>query len=85
MIDVYFELKKEMGVSIGGLALLEVDQETELKIWRVYKVYPVTEKTVLFKRNKHEFAVVNGFYKHEMGEIKIEYLNGYMNINIRER
>ena len=85
MIDVYFELKKEMGVSIGAVSLLEVDKDTNLKIWRTYKVYPITEKTVLFRRKENEFAVTNGFYKHEMGEISIEYINGYMNVNIREK
>lgn len=70
--------------SIGGLALLEKDP-SGLSIWRVYKIYPITERTVLFQRNKHEFVVMDNHYEHEMGEINIKYLNGYMNINVKEK
>lgn len=84
MIDVYFELKERKMESIGGLALLEKDP-TGIHVWRVYKVYPMTERTVLFQRNKHEFSVMDGHYEHEMGTITIKYLNGYMNINVKEK
>lgn len=84
MIDVYFELKEKKMESIGGLALLEKDP-TGIYVWRVYKVYPITERTVLFQRNKHEFSVMDGHYEHEMGTITIQYLNGYMNINVKEK
>lgn len=84
MIDVYFIMKK-MGEEVGGISLEEKDPSTGLKIWRAYKVYPITERTVLFQRNKHEFAVMDGEYKHEMGTIRIQYMNNreYMNINVR--
>ena len=84
MIDVYFELKEKKMESVGGLALLERDP-TGINVWRVYKIYPITEKTVLFQRNKHEFTVMNGCYEHEMGIIKIRYVNGYINVNVKEK
>lgn len=84
MIDVYFELKEKKMESIGGLALLEKDI-TGIYVWRVYKVYPITERTVLFQRNKNEFSVMDGHYEHEMGTITIKYLNGYMNVNVQEK
>ena len=84
MIDVYFELKEEKMKSVGGLALLERDP-TGIYVWRVYKVYPITERTVLFQRNKHEFVVMDNHYEHEMGDINIKYLNGYININVKEK
>lgn len=84
MIDVYFELKEKKMESIGGISLCEKDA-SGLNIWRTYKVYPITERTVLFQRNTHEFTVMDGLYEHEMGTIKIQYLNGYMNINVKEK
>jgi len=84
MIDVYFELKETKMESVGGLALLERDP-TGINVWRVYKIYPVTETSVLFQRNKNEFVVTNGIYEHEMGTIKIRYINGYININVKEK
>lgn len=84
MIDVYFEVKDKKMKAIGGLALLEKDF-TGVFVWRVYMVFPITDRTVLFKRNKHEFSVMDGHYEHEMGTITIQYINGYMNINVKER
>lgn len=84
MIDVYFELKEKKMESIGGLSLLEKDP-TGIYVWRTYKIYPITDRTVLFQRNKHEFTVMDGHYEHEMGTITIQYLNGYMNINVKEK
>lgn len=84
MIDVYFELKEKRMVSVGGLALLEKDK-TGIYVWRVYKIYPITERTVLFQRNENEFSVMDGHYEHEMGTITIKYLNGYMNVNVQEK
>lgn len=84
MIDVYFELKEKKMVCVGGLALLEKDK-TGIYVWRVYKIYPITERTVLFQRNENEFSVMDGHYKHEMGTITIKYINGYMNVNVKEK
>lgn len=84
MIDVYFELKEEKMVSIGGLSLLEKDA-SGIYVWRAYRIYPLTERTVLFQRNSHEFSVMDGHYDHEMGTITIQYINGYMNVNVKER
>lgn len=83
MIDVYFELKDIKGESIGGISL-RVTEPNGLHIWRTYKIYPITEKAVLFQSNKSEFVVLNGHHIHEMGEITIQNINGYMNVNIKE-
>ena len=54
-------------------------------IWETYKVFPITEKTVLFKRKDNEFAVTNGRYRHEMGQINVEYINGgWLNVQVIE-
>ena len=84
LIDVYFELKPKKMISVGAVALLEKDT-TGIFIWRVYKIYPISERTVLFQRNAHEFSVMDGHFEHEMGTITIKYINGYMNVNVKER
>lgn len=88
MTDVYFMLKED-GECVGGISLKEKHPTMKINIWQTYKVYPITEKTVLFKRKDNEFCTINGKYNHEMGEIKIRYIEGIMgdkwvNINIKE-
>ena len=80
VMTVYFPEKKPMQC-VGAIGLLERDK-SGLEIWRVYKIYPLTEKSVLFQRNNNEFAVVNGKYMHEMGEITISYDSGYINVKV---
>lgn len=85
MIDVYFMLKGK-GECVGGISLKEKHPNMKINIWETYKVYPVTEKTVLFKKKDNEFCTSNGIYNHEMGIITIRYINDeWLNINIKER
>lgn len=89
MIDVYFLMDKKVGEAIGGISLKEKDEKLRIHIWRTYKIYPITDKTVLFQRNEYEFCVMNGAYQHEMGTIKIDYITGimgdkWMHINVKE-
>lgn len=84
MIDVYFMLK-EFGEAVGGISLKERDNLIQADVWNVYKVFPITEKTVLFKNSNKEFAVTNGSYRHEMGQIKIKYINNqWINVSVIE-
>ena len=80
VMTVYFPEKQNMHC-VGAMGLLEKDV-SGLEIWRVYKIYPMSERSVLFQRNKNEFAVVNGKYDHEMGEITIERDNGFINVKV---
>ena len=83
MIDVYFMLKKS-GEEVGGVSL-QVNQHG-IQLWRVYKVYPITEKTVLFASNVDEFCTINGKYHHEMGDIEVKYMeNQWLNVRIKEK
>ena len=89
MIDVYFMLK-EKGDAVGGISLKELHPTMKINIWETYKVYPITEKTVLFKKNDNEFCTINGKYKHEMGEIKVKIIDDnigtkWLNVNIKEK
>ena len=84
MIDVYFMLKGN-GECVGGVSLREKHPTMGINIWETYKVYPITEKTVLFRQTDNEFCTVNGTYQHEMGKISIRYINNeWININVRE-
>lgn len=60
MIDVYFRLKKP-GEAVGGVSLREKNYQLKLNIWQTYKVFPITENTVLFKTKDVEFCTVNVF------------------------
>ena len=85
MIDVYFMLKGK-GECVGGISLKEKHPNMKINIWETYKVYPITENTVLFKKNDNEFCTSNGTYNHEMGKISIRYINDeWININVKER
>lgn len=84
MIDVYFEQKEEKMKCLGGISLLEKGTDG-IYTWRVYLIYPLTDRTVLFQRKGNEFSVMDGHYEHEMGTITINYINDYMNINIRPK
>ena len=84
MIDVYFLLKGN-GDCVGGISLKEKHPTMNLDIWETYRIYPVTEKTILFKRKDNEFCTTNGIYKHEMGQIEAKIVNGmWLNINVKE-
>jgi hypothetical protein len=89
MINVYF-MAKGKGECVGGIALREKHPTMKVNIWEVYKVYPISEKTVLFQRNEHEFCTVNGKYEHEMGSIEIKKVTGiqgdeWINIIVKEK
>ena len=85
MIDVYFMLKKPKEC-VGGVSLREFHPEMKVNIWQTYKVYPVTEKTVLFKRVGVEFCTNDGKYEHEMGRVTVKFINDeWLNVNVRER
>lgn len=85
MIDVYFMLKKP-GECVGGVSLKEMHPNMKIHIWEAYKVYPITEKTVLFQKNDNEFCTVNGTYSHEMGEINVKYINDeWLNVRVKEK
>ena len=85
MIDVYFMLKGK-GECVGGISLREKHPNMKINIWETYKVYPITEKTVLFQKNDNEFCTVNGTYNHEMGLIKVNVINNeWLNINVKEK
>lgn len=85
MIDVYFMLK-EWGECVGGVSLREFHPTIKRNIWNTYKIFPISDNKVLFKRIEEEFYVIDGIYNHEIGLIKIQYINGeWININVRER
>lgn len=83
MINVYFPLKGK-GDILGAISLKEKD-ETGIYIWRTYNIIQITETVVLFQRNNGiEFCTSNGTYDHEMGKIKVRYIeNTLLNINIQ--
>lgn len=84
MIDVYFMLKKP-GEAVGGISLKEKHPTMKIDIWETYKIYPITEKTVLFKRKDKEFCTTDGYFRHEMGQIEVKYINDeWININVKE-
>ena len=84
MINVYFILKG-IGECVGGISLKEKHPTMNIDVWEVYKIYKISEKTVLFKRNEKEFCVTDGYFRHEMGQIEIKYIdNKWMNINVKE-
>ena len=84
MIDVYFMLKNK-GDYVGGISLKEKHPTMGINIWETYKIYPITDKTVLFKKKDNEFCTVNGTYQHEMGQIEVKYINDeWININVKE-
>ena len=84
MIDVYFMLKGKREC-VGGISLREKHPTMKTYIWQTYKVYPITEKTVLFRRQENEFCTENGSFQHEMGHIEVKYINAeWLNINVRE-
>lgn len=91
MIDVYFLLDgKKPGECVGGVSLKETHPTMEIDVWTTYKVYPITEKTVLFTKNGDEFCTVNGTYEHEMGTITVNHITGlegdvWLNVNVKER
>ena len=83
MIDVYF-IQRGKGECIGAVSLKEYDPLINAPVWQTYTIYIITDKTLLFKRTEKEFCVVDGFFKHEMGNIKIKYINGWVNVNVIE-
>ena len=89
MIDVYFIIDGKERDCVGGISLKERHPNMHIDIWTTYKVYPITEKTILFRKNDGEFCTTNGTYEHEMGTIKVKTIQGtigekWLNINIRE-
>lgn len=89
MIDVYFMMKGK-GECVGGISLKEKHPKMKINIWTTYKVFPITEKTVMFSKNGDEFCTTNGVYQHEMGEIKVKFITGidgdeWLNVNIKEK
>ena len=86
VLNIGILLSKEKGSYVGAVSLREMHPNMKINIWQTYKVYPITEKTVLFKRKDNEFCTVDGKYEHEMGTIKIEYINNiWLNINVNEK
>lgn len=83
MIDVYFMLKGK-GECVGAISLSESDPDTRKTIWNTYKVFPINKNMVVLKRPKSELYILNGKGKHEMGQIKIQYINEWININVTE-
>jgi hypothetical protein len=84
MIDVYFPIKKP-GEAVGGISLKEVDHKLKVNIWRTYKVFFITENTVLFKKMDNEFCTINGKYNHEMGQVIVRVIdNEWLNVNVKE-
>lgn len=84
MIDAYFFLKQP-GEAVGAISLKERNANLKVDIWETYKIFPITEKTVLFKRMETEFCTTNGKYHHEMGNIQVKYIdNEWLNVKITE-
>ena len=76
MIGLSYYMMKGKGECVGGIALSEKHPTMKVNIWEVYKIYPISEKTVLFQRNEKEFCTENGKYEHESCNIEIKYLDG---------
>lgn len=91
MIDVYFMLDgKGKGDCVGGVSLKEKHPNMKVNIWHTYKVYPITEKTILFQKNDGEFCITNGTYEHEMGTISVKIIEGilgdkWLNVRVKEK
>lgn len=82
MIDVYF-LEKRIGECIGAVSLREYEHRINRHIWNTYMIYMGKDKSLLFERTEKEFFVTDCFFNHEMGQIKIKYINGWVNVNVR--
>ena len=87
MINVYFMLPKQWkGECVGGISLKEYHTGMKRDIWETYKVFPITEKTVLFHRKDNEFCTKNGTYEHEVGKIKVEIIHDeWLNVQVSEK
>ena len=91
MIDVYFMMDgKEKGDCVGGISLKDKHPNMPYSIWTAYKVFPITEKIVLFQKTDGEFCTTNGTYEHEMGTIKVEVIKGvlgdkWLHVNVTEK
>ena len=81
VINAYFPIK-EKGECIGAISLWEMHPNMKIPIWQTYKIYPVSEKTILFQKNDKEFCITGNNYEHEMGIINIKEINGFINVKI---
>ena len=59
MTDVYF-MYKGKGECVGGISLRERHPTMRVNIWQTYKIYPMSDKTILFQRTETEFCTKNG-------------------------
>ena len=91
MIDVYFMLDgKNTGDCVGGLSLYEVPPKGMFGWYVAYKVYYITDKTILFQQNNGEFCTTNGTYEHGMGTILTEVIKGnlgdkWLHVQVKEK
>lgn len=79
MIDVYFIIDdKKPGDCVGGISLYEVPPKAMYGYYVAYKIYYITERTILFQKNNGEFCTTNGTYEHGMGTIKTEIITSVL-------